>query len=98
MDASDILKQQQTWLDTLQKQLAKPSESGILALLGNRQQQQAAIQARIDDLSRQKDAAMQRYDAAIEQQKSMLVLLQGAAATGGSVLQGSQAAPPPKTG
>jgi hypothetical protein len=88
-NANDILKQQQAWLDTLQEKLAKPSDSGILSLLGTQEQQAAAIQARIDNLSRQKDAAMQRYDAAINEQKKVLAALQTAMESTGLILQGS---------
>ena len=89
MDVSEILKQQQAALETLQQHLAKPDEAGLISLLGDREQQIAAIQARIDDLTRQKDAAMKRYDAAIEEQKQALVALQSVIANTGRILQGS---------
>ena len=95
MDVSEILKQQQAALETLQQHLAKPDEAGLISLLGDREQQIAAIQARIDDLTRQKDAAMKRYDAAIEEQKRALAKLQSAIANTGRILQGS--APSPAT-
>ena len=97
MDISEILKQQQAALDALQQHLAKPSEAGLISLLGDREQQIAAIQARIDDLSRQKDAIAQRYDAAIGEQKKALVALRSATADTERILQGI--APPlaPKT-
>ena len=98
MDVSDILKQQQAMLDTLQKQLAKPNEAGLVALLGNRDQQAAAIKARIDELVRQKAASMQRFDTAIEEQKKALAALQGATAATGQVLQGLPPPAGPKTG
>ena len=76
MDVSEILRQQQAALDALQQNLAKPDDAGLASLLGNREQQAAAVQARIDELTRQKDAAMRRYDAAIEEQKNLLTTLQ----------------------
>ena len=92
MDVSEILKQQQAALDSLQRNLAKPSEGGLTVLLGDRNQQVTSLQARIDDLTRQQAAAMQRFDAAIEQHKRALAVVQSAMATAGRVLQGS--APP----
>jgi hypothetical protein len=68
---SEILRQQQAALKALQQNLANPSETGLLPLLGNREQQAAAVQGRIDELSRQKDAAMRRHDAAIDEQKKI---------------------------
>jgi hypothetical protein len=87
MDISEILKQQQAALDALQQQLAKPGDSGLLSLLGNREQQAAAIQARIDELSRQKDDTMRRYDAAINEQKNLLATLQSVIADTERILQ-----------
>jgi len=46
-------------------------------------QQAAAIQTRIDELSRQKDATMRRYDTAIEEQKNLLATLQSVMADTG---------------
>jgi hypothetical protein len=77
MDVSEILKQQQAALEALQQNLAKPGEAGLLSLLGNRERQAAVVQARIDELSQQKDTAMRRYNAAIEEQKNLLATLQG---------------------
>ena len=91
MDVSEILKQQQAALDALQQHLAKPSEAGLTSLLGDREQQIAAVQARIDDLTRQKDEAIKRYDAAIEEQKKALAALQSVIANTGRILQGSAA-------
>jgi hypothetical protein len=87
MDVSEILKQQQAALDALQQQLANPSEAGLVSLLGNREQQAAAIQARIDELSRQKEDAMRRYDAAINEQENLLATLQSVVADTGRILQ-----------
>lgn len=98
MDVSVILKQQQAWMETLQKQLARPSESGVVSLLGTREQQAAAIQARIDDLVRQKNATMQRYDAAIGEQKKVLATLQSAMTSPGRVLQGAAPTTAEKSG
>jgi hypothetical protein len=89
MDVSEILKQQQAALDALQQNLAKPSEAGLLSLLGDREQQAGAVQARIDELSQQKDAAMRRYDTAIEEQKNLLATLQSVMADTGRRLQDS---------
>jgi hypothetical protein len=85
MDVSEILKHQQAALEVLQQNLAKPSEAGLASLLGNREQQAAAVQARIDELSRQKDAAMRRYDAAIAEQKNLLATLQSVMANSGPI-------------
>lgn len=98
MDVGDFLKQQQAALDLLQQQLAKPSEGGLAALLGTREQQAAAVKGRIDELGRQKVAAMQRWDAAIAAQQKLLDGLEGAAAKAGQVLQGAAPATPEKRG
>jgi hypothetical protein len=88
MDVSEILKQQQAALETLQQHLAKPDEAGLISLLGDHEQQIAAIQARIDDLTRQRDATIRRYDAAIEEQKKALTALRNVIANTGRILQG----------
>ncbi len=98
MDVADFLKQQQAALDLLQRQLAKPSESGLAALLGSREQQAAAVKTRIDELGRQKAAAMQRWDAAIAAQQKLLDGLESAGAKAGQVLQGTAPPPPGKSG
>lgn len=96
MDVSEILKQQQAALDVLRQNLASPSEAGLLPLLGDREQQATAVQARIDELSRQKDAAMSRYDAAIREQKNVLATLQNVTLNARQVLQGSASPTAPK--
>jgi hypothetical protein len=89
MDVSEILKQQQAALEVLQQNLANPSEAGLTSLLGDREQQAAAVQARIDELTRQKDAAMRHYDVAITEQKNLLATLQSTIANTGQVPQGA---------
>jgi hypothetical protein len=97
MDVSETLKQQQAALDALQQNLAKPGDAGLASLLGNREQQAAAVQARIDELSRQKDAAMRRYDAAIQEQKNLLATLQSVVADTERILRGSASSDENKT-
>ena len=95
MAASDILKKQQAWLDLLQKSLADPSPAMLTALLATRAQQMADVQARIDDLGAQKQAAIQRFDSAIAEQQRALSALQTGTANTGPVLPPVSAAPSP---
>jgi hypothetical protein len=78
MTASDILQQQQAWVELLEKSLAEPTPAAYASLLATREQQLAEVQSRIDNLTTQKVAAIQRFDAAIaDHQRTFAVLRQG---------------------
>lgn len=87
MEPTTIVNSQQAWLQTLQTQLAVPDEAGFRALSNARDQQEAALTAGIAALTRQKESAMQRFDAAIAQQQQALAALQAGDANHGRVLE-----------
>ncbi len=102
MEIKDILADQSAWLDTLRTNLPAPSAAGISATLGSIETQVGVIKARISDLTKQKAAAMQQFDAAIARQESALTTLEaGAAITVASgaaqPVQAAQPTPPATT-
>ncbi len=87
MEPTTIVNSQQAWLQTLQKHLAVPDEAGFRALSNARDQQEAALTAGIAALTRQKDSAIKRFDAAITQQQQALAALQAGDANHARVLE-----------
>ena len=93
MEPATIVNSQQAWLQTLQKQLTAPDEAEFRALSNARDQQEAALTAGIAALTRQKDSAVQRFDAAIAQQQQALAALQAGNANHARVLEDVPAKP-----
>jgi len=81
MAIKDILADQSAWLDSLQKALPTPSAATGSATLAAVQARVATIQTQINDLTAQKAAMTQRFDAAILRQQNALTALQASLAT-----------------
>jgi hypothetical protein len=91
MAINDILTQQATWLDSLRKGFPATSATGISGAPGTVEAQVNVIEARIADLTRQKAAVTQQFDAAIATHNNALAALKASSATA-QVLQPIQSA------
>ena len=82
MNLNDLLKQHQDILDkakaSMTARVVTPADLKRMPAINT--QRIAAVTARIDDIGKQKAAAIQRYDAAIAEHKTELKRLQQAAA------------------
>ena len=86
MAIEDILADQSAWLNSLQKALPAPSAATGSATLAGIQARVATIQTQINNLTAQKAAMTQRFDAAIARQQNALTALQTSLATNQSLL------------
>ncbi len=91
MAINDILAQQATWLDSLRKGFPATSATGVSGTPGVVEVQVSVIEARIADLTRQKAAVIQQFDAAIATHHNALAALKANSATA-QVLQPIQSA------
>ena len=91
MAINDILTQQAIWLDSLRKGFPATSVTGISGAPGTVEAQVNVIEARIADLTRQKAAVTQQFDAAIATHNNALAALKASSATA-QVLQPIQSA------
>jgi predicted RNase H-like nuclease (RuvC/YqgF family) len=74
MDVSDILKQQQTWLDKIHEAAAKkidPKEALQLPL-DAKKQKVSELQAQVQQLAARKDELVKNYDRAINEAQKQI--------------------------
>jgi hypothetical protein len=92
MNLNDLLKQHQDILDkakaSMTARVVTPADLQRMPAINT--QRIAAVTARIDDIGKQKAAAMLRFDAAIAEHQSELKQLQQAAARDGALAKAVQ--------
>jgi len=85
MSTEDVLKEHQSWLDDVAKQLVsdRSADRSVANRVGGQlegtQQQVGALKARIEALAQQKEMSAKRYDEAIAAYNDELARLEAAA-------------------
>jgi hypothetical protein len=92
MNLNDLLKQHQDILDKAKASMTARvvTSADLQRMPAVNTQRIAAVTARIDDIGKQKAAAMLRYDAAITEHQSELKQLQQAATRDGALAKAVQ--------